>query len=70
MTPHDENKSLTHDQWVETFERLLAKNGTETAVGECAFFCAEVLKRCGHTPELKQFIDQRSMYAYERAEND
>jgi hypothetical protein len=70
VTPPDDNKSLTHDQWIETFDRLLAKNGVESGVGECAFFCGQVLRKCGHTPELKEFIDQRSIYAYERTDSD
>ena len=53
-----------------TFERLLERNGLDTAVGECAYFCAEVLKRCGDTPELKEFIDQRSLHAYREHHGD
>ena len=65
VTPPNDNRSLMHDQWIKTFEVLAERNGMESAVGECAFFCAEVLKRCGDTPELKEFIDKRSLYAYE-----
>lgn len=68
MTPPDDNKSMTHDSWVGTFEALVERNGIETAVGEVSFFCAEVLKRCGHTPELREFIDQRTLKAFENVE--
>jgi hypothetical protein len=34
-------------------------------VGELAYFCAEVMKRCGDTEELAHFIDQRSLKAFE-----
>lgn len=68
MTPHNENRSLTHQQWIETFEHLYKKNGLESAVGELAYFCAEVMKRCGDTPELKEFIDKRTLFAYENVE--
>lgn len=64
MTPPNENRSLTHEQWTKTFEVLSERNGLDTALGECAYFCAEVLKRCGDTPELRQFLDQRSLHAY------
>ena len=70
MTPPSQDRSLTHDQWIMTFERLLERNGLDTAVGECAYFCAEVLKRCGDTPELKEFIDQRSLHAYREHHGD
>ena len=68
MTPHNDNRSMTHDQWTETFEVLAERNGLETAVGECAYFCSEVLKRCGDTPELKEFLDQRTLKAFENVE--
>lgn len=68
VTPPNENRSLTHDHWADTFVALYEKNGLETAVGELAYFCAEVLKRCGDTPELKEFIDQRSLKAFESVE--
>ena len=64
----NENRSITHDHWVGTFEALVEKNGISTAIGEVSFFCAEVLKRCGDTPELKQFIDQRTLKAFENVE--
>ena len=61
-------RSLTHDEWIATFEKLVERNGIETAVGEVSYFCAEVLKRCGDTPELKEFIDQRTLKAFEAVE--
>ena len=63
MTPPNENRSMAQDDWVKTFEALVKKYGTNSAVGELSFFLAEVLKRCGDTPELKQFIDQRTLKA-------
>ena len=65
MTPPNENRSMTHDSWVATFEKLVEKDGINSAVGELSFFLAEVLKRCGDTPELKQFIDQRTLKAFD-----
>ena len=59
---------MTHDDWVLTFESLVEHNGIGTAVGELAYFCAEVLKRCGDTPELKEFIDKRTLKAFENVE--
>lgn len=68
VTPTNENRSLTHDQWIETFEKLYTDNGLESAVGELAYFCSEVMKRCGDTPELKEFIDKRTLFAFESVE--
>lgn len=68
MTPTNENRSLTHDQWIETFEKLYERHGLESAVGELAYFCSEVMKRCGDTPELKEFIDKRTLFAFESVE--
>lgn len=68
MTPPNENRSMTHDDWVHTFESLVERNGIGTAIGEVSFFCAEVLKRCGDTPELKEFIDKRTLKAFENVE--
>ena len=68
MTPSDDNKSMTHDSWIDTFETLVERNGIETAVGEVGYFCAQVLRRCGHTPEHKEFIDQRTLKAFENVE--
>ena len=68
VTPPNENRSMTHDDWVLTFESLVEHNGIGTAVGELAYFCAEVLKRCGDTPELKEFIDKRTLKAFEKVE--
>ena len=63
--PPNENRSMMHDSWVATCEALVDKNGINSAVGELSFFLAEVLKRCGDTPELKQFIDQRTLKAFD-----
>lgn len=70
VVPPEKNKSMTHDSWADTFEALVERNGIETAIGEVSFFCAEVLRRCGHTPELKEFIDQRTLKAFESVEKN
>lgn len=68
MTPPDENRSITHNDWIATFDKLVKINGIETAVGECAYFCSQVLRLCGDTPELKEFIDKRTLIAFENME--
>jgi hypothetical protein len=61
-------RSLTHDQWAETFKRLYEKEGTDTAVGELAYFAWQVMSLCGDTDELAEFIDVRSLQAFESAD--
>lgn len=68
MTPPNENRSITHEAWVDTLDEVAEEYGMDTAVGEIASFCSEVLKRCGDTPELKEFIDQRTLAAFESME--
>jgi hypothetical protein len=68
VTPPNENRSITHQSWIDTLDKLVEDVGMDTAVGELAYFCSEVLKRCGDTPELKEFIDQRTLAAFESVE--
>ena len=68
MTPPSQNRAITHDDWAATFDKLVEDNGIDSAVGEVSYFCAQVLKLCGDTPELKEFIDKRTLYAFEAVE--
>jgi hypothetical protein len=61
-------RSLTHDQWTETFKRLHEREGAHTAVGELAYFAWQVMDLCGDTEELAAFIDRRSIQAFEGSE--
>ena len=62
---HTPRRSLTHNQWAETFKVLHEREGTETAVGELSYFAWQVMSLCGDTEELATFIDQRSIKAFE-----
>ena len=72
MTPPSQNarRSLSHDQWAEVMKRIYAREGTETAVGECAYMCWKVLELCGDTEELAQFLDDRALHAFREADKN
>lgn len=57
--------ALSHELWVGTFEGIVEKYGTKTAAGQCAQFAAEVLKRCGDTDDLADWLDNRTLRALE-----
>lgn len=60
--------ALTHEQWTETMKTIYEKNSTESAVGELAYFCWQILEKCGDTAELSAFLDERALKAFENVE--
>lgn len=64
VTPPDH--SLSRDDWTETMNVVATTHPHEIA-RELATFCAEVLARCGDTPELSEFLDRRALRALESA---
>lgn len=46
-------------------KELHERNGTESAAGELAFFCWQILEKCGDSDALAEFLDQRALKALE-----
>lgn len=63
MTPP--RHALTHEQWAETMKALYERNGEQSAVGELAYFCWQMLEKCGDSDALAEFLDQRALKALE-----
>lgn len=61
-------QSLVHEQWRDTMKALYQRNDTTSAVGELAYFCWQVLDKCGDSDELADFLDKRALVAFESVE--
>jgi hypothetical protein len=47
---------------------LHERNDPQTAVSELAFFCWQILEKCGDSDELAEFLDKRALIAFENVE--
>lgn len=57
-------QSMVHEDWALTMETM-ARASSDPRASDVAAFCANVLRLCGDTPELTEFLNARALKAME-----